>query len=98
VGLRLRKYVSLWRTNLCAKRVEAEKRNKNVLKKMKSKLKGRFLPASYLQDSYALHKFTQRNMIVEEYTREFKKLLIKYHIQEPKEQTIVRYFRGLDPK
>jgi len=37
-------------------------------------------------------------MSVEEYTREFEKLLIKCDIQEAKEQTIVRYLGGLDPK
>jgi len=37
-------------------------------------------------------------MSVEEYTRVFEKLLIKYDIQEPEDQTIVRYLGGLDPK
>jgi len=34
---------------------------------------------------------------VEEYTREFEKLLIKGDIQEPEEQTIIRYLGGLKP-
>jgi len=37
-------------------------------------------------------------MSVEEYTRELKKLQIKCDLQEAKEQTIMRYFEGLDPK
>ena len=37
-------------------------------------------------------------MSVDEYTREFEKLLIKCDIQESKEQTIVRYLRGLYPR
>ena len=37
-------------------------------------------------------------MNVEEYTCEFEKLVIKCDIQEPEEQTIVRYWRGLDPR
>jgi len=41
---------------------------------------------------------TQGNMSVEEYTREFEKLLIKCDIQEPEEQTIVRDLGGLDPR
>ena len=36
-------------------------------------------------------------MRVEEYTFEFEELLIKCDIQEPEEQTIVRYLGGLDP-
>jgi len=66
---------------------------------MKTKLKARFLPASYVRDSYAqLHNLTQGSMSVDEYTREFEKLLIKCDIQEPEEQTIVRYLGGLEPK
>ena len=37
-------------------------------------------------------------MSVDEYTREFEKLLIKCDIEEPEEQTIVWYLRGLEPK
>ena len=37
-------------------------------------------------------------MSVDEYTIEFEKLLIKCDIQEPEEQTIVRYLGGLEPK
>ena len=37
-------------------------------------------------------------MTVEEYTREFEKLLIKCDLQESEEQNIVRYLGGLEPK
>jgi len=54
---------------------------------MKAKLKARFLPPSYVQDSYSqLHNLTQGSMSVDEYTREFEKLLIKCDINEPEEQ------------
>ena len=36
-------------------------------------------------------------MSVAEYTREFQKRLIKCDIEEPEEQTIVRYLGGLEP-
>ena len=66
---------------------------------MKSKLKAHFLPPTYLQDCYSqLHNLTEGNMSVEEYTHEFEKLLIKCDIQEPEEQTIVRYLGELDPR
>jgi len=40
---------------------------------MKSKLKSRFLCATYIQDSYSqLHILTQGNSTVEEYAKEFK--------------------------
>ena len=66
---------------------------------MKAKLKARFLPPSYIQENYSqLHNLVQGDMSVDEYTREFEKLLIKCDIQEPEEQTIVRYLGGLEPK
>ena len=66
---------------------------------MKSKLKDRFLPLSYLQDSDSqLHNLTQGTISVEEYTREFEKLWIKCDLEEVEDQTIVRYLGGLDPR
>ena len=66
---------------------------------MKSKLRSRFPPLTYIQDSYSqLHNLTQGNLNVEEYTHEFEKLKIQCDIQEPKEQTIVRYLEGLELK
>jgi len=45
---------------------------------MKSKLKGNFIPLTYLQDNYSqIHNLTQGTMSVEQYTREFEKHLIK---------------------
>jgi len=41
---------------------------------------------------------TQGNLTVEEYRREFEKLIIKCELQEPEEQTIVIYLGGLDPR
>ena len=37
-------------------------------------------------------------MSVKECTKEFEKSLIKCDLREAKEQTIVRYLGGLDPK
>jgi len=66
---------------------------------MKAKLKARFLPTSHVQDNYSqLHNLVQGEMSVDEYTREFEKLLIKCDIQELEEQTIVRYLGGLEPR
>jgi len=66
---------------------------------MKAKLKARFMPSSHIQDSCSqLHNLTQGGMSVDEYTREFEKLLIKCDIQEPEEQTIIQYSGGLEPK
>jgi len=39
-----------------------------------------------------------KGMSFDEHTREFEKLLIRCDIQEPQEETIVRYFGRLEPK
>ena len=80
-------------TNLCAKRVRERKAKIQTWDTMKTKLKARFLPTTYVQDCYAqFHNLTQGSMTVEEYTHEFEKLMIKCDLQEPEEQTIVRYW------
>jgi len=97
--LKLWKCASLWWTNLCAKRVRNQKEKIRTWEKMKTKLKARFLPSSYIQDSYTqLHNLTQGSMSVYEYTRELEKLLVKCDIQEPEVQTIVCYLGGLETK
>jgi len=66
---------------------------------MKFKLKAQFLPSLYVQDSYAqLHNLTQGSISIDEYTREFDKLLVKCAIQEPEERTTICYLGGLDTK
>jgi len=99
VAIRLSKYASLWWSNLCAKRARQGKGKIRTWEKIKTKLKAYFLPPSYLQDNYAqFHNLTQGNMSVEEYTREFEKLLIKCDLREAEKQTIVWYLGGLDPR
>ena len=49
VALKLRSFASLWWTHLLAKRVRQGKKKIRTWEKMKSKLKARFLPPTYLQ-------------------------------------------------
>jgi len=99
VALRLRKYATLWWTNLNAKRTRERKSKINTWDKMKSTMTARFLLSTYVQDNYMLfHRLTQGKMNMEEYTRELEKLMIKCGIHEPEEQTMVHYPGGLDPR
>jgi len=50
VALRLRKYASLWWTNLNAKRTRERKSKIVTWDKTKAKMKARFLPSTYVQD------------------------------------------------
>jgi len=82
VALKLRKYASLWWTNLVTKSVRQGKGKIRTWEKMKTKLKARFLPPNYVQNNYStLHNLTQGSLCVEEYTRKFEKLLIKCDLQ-----------------
>jgi len=86
LALQLRKYASLWWTNLCAKRIRSQKEKIRTWETAKSKCNSLFLLTTYVQDSYSqLHNLTQGNTPVEEYTREFENLLIKSGILELEE-------------
>jgi len=52
VALKLRKYTSLWWTNLCAKRIRNQKSKIRTWENMKAKLKLWFLTLTYTQYSY----------------------------------------------
>ena len=81
------------------KRAKRGKANIRSWEKMRTKLKGRFLPPPYLQDNYSkLHNLQEGSLSVKEYRREFEKLLIKCDIRESEDQIIVRYISGLDPR
>jgi len=85
IALRLHKYASLWWTNLYAKRVREREYKIRTWDKMKHKLKARFLPPTYVQECYSqLHNLNQGNLSVEEYTREFEKLVINVTFENQK--------------
>jgi len=61
-------------------------------RKMRSKLKAKFLPPYYIQDNFIrLHNIRQEGRSVEEYTRDFERLLLTCDLRESEDQTIVRY-------
>jgi len=79
VSLKPRKHAFRWWTNLLNKRVRQGEGNIRTWEKMKTKLKARFLPPTYIQDNYSsLHHLTQGSMSVEGNIREFENFLIMY--------------------
>jgi len=52
VALKLRKYASIWRSNVVIKGVRKGKWNIRTSEKMKSKLTSKFPPLHYLQDNF----------------------------------------------
>ena len=64
---------------------------------MKEKLKATFFPPHYLQDNYTkLHNLRQATKTVEDYTREFERLVMTCDLRENKDQIMVCYLGGLN--
>jgi len=60
-------------------------------------IRSKFLAPHYLQDNFTrLHHIRQEAISVEEYTRDFERLLMTYDLRESEGQTMVRYLRGLN--
>ena len=97
VALKLRKYASIWWSNVVTKRVRKGKGKIRSWEKMKSKLKSKFLPSHYLQDNFLkLHHLKQGSKSAKEYTREFEHLPLKCDLKEDESQTLIRYLSGLN--
>lgn len=94
VALKLRKYASTWWSNTCLKRERAGKEKIQTWPKMKAKMKQKFLPTYYIQNSFSqLHSLKQGSGTAEEYSREFEYLLMKCDIPEDDPQTPGTLFR-----
>jgi len=58
VALNLRKYASIWWSNVVVERARSRKGKINTLRKMKEMFNSKFLPFHYLQGNYIkLHHF-----------------------------------------
>nr|GEW13256.1 hypothetical protein [Tanacetum cinerariifolium] len=97
VALKFRKYASTWWSNICLQRERSGKNKIQTWPKMKKRLKQKFLPTYYVQNGFAqLNYLKQGTGTVEEYSREFKYLLMKCDVPEDDPQTLVRYLGGLE--
>nr|GEU72820.1 transposon Ty3-I Gag-Pol polyprotein [Tanacetum cinerariifolium] len=99
IAFKLRKYASTWWSNTCLKRERSGKEKIQTWPKMKAKIKQKFLPTYYVQNSFSqLHSLRQGTGTAEEYSREFEYLLMKCDVSEDDPQTLVRYLGGLEPR
>lgn len=97
IAVKLRKHASIWWENLKKRRDREGKSKIKTWEKMRKELTRMFLPPHYYQDKFIqLQNLRQKNLSVEEYTREFEKLMMQCDIQEKEEQTIARYLGGLN--
>jgi len=97
IAVKLKKHASIWWENLKTKRAREGKSKIKTWEKMRRELSKKFLPSHYYQDNFIqLQNLRQKNLSVEEYTREFEKLMMKCDIHEREEQTIARYLGGLN--
>ena len=66
VAFKLRKYASIWWSNVVTKRARKGKGKIRTWEKKKSKLRSKFLPLHYLQDNFLkLHHLKQRSKSVD---------------------------------
>ena len=97
IAVKLKKHASIWWENLKKKRDCEGKSKIKTWEKMRRELTRKFLPSHYYQDNFIqLQNLRQKNLSVEEYTREFEKLMMKCDIHKREEQTIARYLGGLN--
>lgn len=97
VAVKLKKHASIWWENVKRRREREGKSKIKTWEKMRRELTHKFLPPHYYQDNFIqLQNLRQKSLSVEEYTREFEKLMMKCDIQEKEEQTIARYLGGLN--
>jgi len=83
--LKLRKYASLWWTNLLDKRVTQGNEKIRTRDKMKSKLKARFLPPTNLHKNYSQpHHLTQSFTTLDEAT------ILSHKVESQKEAKLKR--------
>nr|GEV60836.1 hypothetical protein CTI12_AA531400 [Tanacetum cinerariifolium] len=99
VALKLQKYASTWWSNTFLKRERARKEKIRTWPKMKAKMKQKFLPTYYIQNSFSqLHSLRQGNGTAEEYSCEFEYLLMKCDVPEDDPQTLIHYLGVLEPR
>ncbi|GJX58806.1 RNA-directed DNA polymerase [Tanacetum coccineum] len=92
VALKLRKYASTWWFNVCLKRERLGKEKVRSWPKMKAKMKQKFLPSYYIQESFSrLHSLKQGSSPSKDYSRDFEYLLMKCDIPKDVPQTLVLY-------
>nr|GEZ21677.1 hypothetical protein CTI12_AA373220 [Tanacetum cinerariifolium] len=89
VAMKLRKYESTWCANTFTKRERLGKTKGKAWPKMKKLLKQKFMPSYYIHESFSqLHHLKQNQRPAEEYSREFKYLLMKCDLLEDDPQTL----------
>ena len=92
VALKLYTYASIWWNNALSKRTRKGKADIRSWRKIKAKLKAKFLSPHYLQDSYSkLHNLRQETKNMENYNREFNRLIMTYDLRENQDQPVARY-------
>jgi hypothetical protein len=97
IAVKLKKHAYIWCENLIKKRAREGKSKIKTWEKMRRELTIKFLPSHYYQDNFIqLQNLRQKNLSVEEHTREFEKLMMKCDIHEREEQTIAHYLGGLN--
>ncbi|XP_074305735.1 uncharacterized protein LOC141640955 [Silene latifolia] len=92
------KYASLWYENLKKQRRRERKSKIETWNKLKKHLQKRFVPRDYEQEQYLmLTSLSQGNLSVNDYIKEFERLIMVCDLEEREEMQIARLIKGLSP-
>ena len=93
---RLRGHASLWWDGVQEERILKNKAKINSLNKMRTKLKGKFLPKDYNFILFRqMQNLKQNSMTVRDYTEEFYKVNIRSGHMEDTPERVARYVNGI---
>jgi hypothetical protein len=90
-------YANIWWEQVMAGREENLQEPISTWEEMKLEMHTRFIPDHYTRDLFnKLQKLTQGTKSVEEYFKEMELTMMRLKLEEKQEQTMARFFNGLN--
>nr|XP_051184482.1 uncharacterized protein LOC127298681 isoform X1 [Lolium perenne]XP_051184490.1 uncharacterized protein LOC127298681 isoform X1 [Lolium perenne]XP_051184494.1 uncharacterized protein LOC127298681 isoform X1 [Lolium perenne]XP_051184500.1 uncharacterized protein LOC127298681 isoform X1 [Lolium perenne]XP_051184508.1 uncharacterized protein LOC127298681 isoform X1 [Lolium perenne]XP_051184515.1 uncharacterized protein LOC127298681 isoform X1 [Lolium perenne]XP_051184523.1 uncharacterized prot len=96
-SLEFEDYANTWWEQVLTLREEKGEPPIDTWEEMKKEMHARFVPTHYMTDLFnKLQQLKQRTKTVEEFFKEMELTMMRANIQESEEQTIARFFNGLN--
>ncbi|KAK1694572.1 hypothetical protein QYE76_011269 [Lolium multiflorum] len=96
-SLELEDYANTWWEQVLTLREEKGEPQIDTWEEMKEEMQARFVPTHYMTDLFnKLQKLKQGTKTVEEFYKEMELTMMRANIQESENQTIARFFNGLN--
>ncbi|KAK1621094.1 hypothetical protein QYE76_026611 [Lolium multiflorum] len=96
-SLEFEDYANTWWEQVLTLREEKDEPPIDTWEEMKEEMQARFVPTHYMTDLFnKLQKLKQGTKTVEEFYKEMELTMMRANIQESENQTIARFFNGLN--